>query len=159
MRIHTAHLRFQPAAQASMIATAMLALGAIALSPSAFAVQCTVPGTHGSVQAAINDAGCDPIDLADATFAESVLIHRSMILNGVDGGATTLEGQLRISATASPVFLNDLSVRSGCPDSTMQVDDGAVVTSRNVGAAWSAAFPCPAFGPLDVIFSDGFEAG
>lgn len=155
----TAAGRAPIAARLARMAIAMLALGMTAWSASSFAAQCTVPGSHNSVQEAVNDPDCNPIDLADAIYAESVLIPRSLALNGVDGGSTTFEGQIQVSEAASPVFLSDLTVRSGCPDFTMEVESGAVVTSTKVSVGWSAVLPCPPFGQLDLIFADGFDPG
>lgn len=159
MRNDTATGRAPIAARLATGAIASLAIGMTAWPAVSFAAQCTVPGSHDSVQEAVNDPGCDPIDLANATYAESVLIPRSLVLNGVDGGTTAFEGQIRVSETASPVYLNDLAVRSGCADFTLEVESGAVVRSQNVGLEWSAVLPCPPFGQLDLIFADGFEAG
>lgn len=138
-------------------ATALL-LGLMAFTTPSLAVECTVPGSHDTVQSAIDDPNCNPITLADATFPESLLIYRLIILEGVEGGSTTIEGRITITETASQVDLGSLTVRSGCPDQTMEVEAGAVVFSRRVVVGWSSVLPCPPV-ILDEFFYDGFEPG
>lgn len=135
-------------------ATALL-LGLMAFTAPSFAAQCTVPGSHETVQSAIDDPSCSRITLADATFPESLLIHRLLILEGVEGGSTTIEGRITVTGAASQVDLDSLTVRSGCSDQTMQIEAGAVVFSRQVVLGWSSGLPCPTI--LEVLFSDGFE--
>lgn len=38
---------------------------------------CTVPGTHSTVQSAVEDLNCSVINLADQTYSESVRMERS----------------------------------------------------------------------------------
>lgn len=124
-------------------------------SPGAGAGECTVPGTHATIQAALNEGGCNPVTLADASFAESLIIRRGLILQGAEGGATTIEGQVTIAGSAAQVDLRSLAVRSGCPDFTLAVQPGARVFSYTVTLGWSSALPCPPVS--DILFSDSFE--
>ena len=152
--------RSQPSLRLSTVAVVVLTLafGSTASVPPALAGQCTVPGTHDTVQAAVFDPSCDPIELAGATFEESVLIHRSLTLVGVDGGSTTIEGQVRVSESGTQIVLNDLTIRSGCPDATMDVETGANVVGFDIAVGWSAGLPCPE-PPVVDVFADGFETG
>ena len=47
---------------------------------------CTVPGTHATIQAAVNDAGCSTINVAPGAYAENVTISRALTLNGAQAG-------------------------------------------------------------------------
>jgi hypothetical protein len=120
------------------------------------AVACTVPGTHDTVQEAVFDPSCDLVELADQTFAESVLIDRSLSLIGQSGGQTVLEGRVRVTGPGVHVEMGALAIRSGCPDFAMQIHEGADVNGAVIGVAWSLAFPCPLLG---ILFADGFESG
>src|SRR5688572_22770565 len=55
-------------------------------SGTAWAAPCTVPGTHPTIQAAVNDVACDPIDVAPGNYPENVVIPRSLTLNGAQAG-------------------------------------------------------------------------
>lgn len=53
---------------------------------TAWAAPCTVPGSHATIQAAVNDVGCDPINVAPGNYPENVVILRSLTLNGAQAG-------------------------------------------------------------------------
>jgi hypothetical protein len=53
---------------------------------TAWAAPCTVPGTHASIQAAVSDGACDPIDVAPGIYTENVTISRSVTINGAQAG-------------------------------------------------------------------------
>ena len=57
---------------------------------TAWAAPCTVPGTHPTIQAAVNDVGCDPINVAPGNYPENVVIPRSLTLNGAQAGNSYL---------------------------------------------------------------------
>jgi hypothetical protein len=50
---------------------------------TARAATCTVPSaTYPTIQSAINDSGCDPINVAPGVYDENLLIQRPLTLNG-----------------------------------------------------------------------------
>ena len=53
---------------------------------SAEAATCTVPGTYPTIQMAVNDSSCDPINVAAGAYAENVTISRTLTLNGAQAG-------------------------------------------------------------------------
>jgi hypothetical protein len=63
-------------------ATVFLAIGGTTLS----AATCSVPGDHATIQAAVTDVGCDPINVTPGTYAENVLVSRSVTINGSQAG-------------------------------------------------------------------------
>ncbi|MDQ4005504.1 MAG: hypothetical protein M3135_04265 [Actinomycetota bacterium] len=70
-----------------------LVLAALWLAPPGrAAAPCSIPGTHATIQAALNDPSCDPIDVAAGTFNENVSISRSVRITGAGTTATVLRG-------------------------------------------------------------------
>jgi hypothetical protein len=53
---------------------------------TAQAAACTVPGNHATIQAAVNDPSCDPINVAPGAYPENVTIPRTLTLNGAQMG-------------------------------------------------------------------------
>ena len=47
---------------------------------------CSVPGTHATIQGAVNDVTCSTISVAPGAYAESVTISRNLTLNGAEAG-------------------------------------------------------------------------
>lgn len=132
----------------------LLALIAALASHDALAVTCTVPGSHGSIQAAVDDASCDPIQVAAGGHLESPLITRSLSLVGAGIGATTIWGRVLADGSAILVFVDQLMVSSGCPGPALSAVNGAQLRSGDVRAEKSAAAGCNVVGR---IFADGFE--
>ncbi len=60
------------------------------------AATCTVDaingGTHASIQAAVDDPACDPIQVADGTYTENLVITRSVSIIGADYKAVIIDG-------------------------------------------------------------------
>ncbi len=63
-------------------AAALAAIAALA-APPAHAQTCTVPGSHTTIQEAIDDPACATVALATQTYPESIVIRRSLTLAGV----------------------------------------------------------------------------
>lgn len=74
-----------------LVRLALVASGLLA-SGSVFAATCTVPTTHASVLAAVNDSGCNPIEIAAGEFPAAIVITRSLSLVGNGSTATRLLG-------------------------------------------------------------------
>ncbi len=87
----------------------------------ALAAACTVTpgsGTYPSIQAAINDTNCDPINIPAGTHAENLTIARSLTLQGAGKTTTIINGgnsnrTITINAAGIVVFMNDLRVTGG----------------------------------------------
>jgi hypothetical protein len=79
-------------------------------STKAAMIACTVPGTHATIQAAINDVACSQIDVAPGAYTENLTIPRAVTLNGAEAGnpfsgrtfgspgESTVSGDIRIQA-------------------------------------------------------------
>lgn len=91
-------------AMAGAAAVLALALGA----PATRADPCSVPGTHPSVQQAIDDVACTAIELAAGSYEESLAISRSLSLAGAGSPPSTLLGQVSVSGAGTLVVLADL---------------------------------------------------
>lgn len=136
------------------VRSSLLALCLVLTSSAAVAVSCTVPGSHASIQSAVNDVTCDPIQLAARGYFESPLVMRSLSLIGAATGATTIWGQLSAQGAGVVVFVDQLTVFSGCSGSAMISLGGASLRSGDVRAVKSATAGCNV---VESVFSDGFE--
>ena len=114
-----------------------------------------MPGSHATIQEAIDDPACTTISLAAQTYPESISILRSLTLSGPPAGGAIVEGLVWVVGSGSVVDLADLLVQNGCPESLL-VQGGAQVNGANLQVIHSAALPCP---PPPLIFTDGFESG
>jgi hypothetical protein len=126
---------------------------ALAIAGTARAQTCTVPGARPTVQQAVDDPSCTTIQLAKQTFAESVLVQRSLILAGA-GVASTIAGQLSAAGADVVVAVSNLQVSNGCPE-TLAARNGARIDATGVQATHSSALGCGG----GRIFRDGFESG
>jgi hypothetical protein len=68
-----------------VVAFALLFSNKNSKSQAAVAI-CTVPGTHATIQAAVNDVSCATINVGAGAYTESVTINRSLTLNGAQAG-------------------------------------------------------------------------
>jgi hypothetical protein len=53
---------------------------------------CTVPGSYGTIQAAVDDPACRQINVGAGIFTENVLIGRTVTILGQGAAATTVDG-------------------------------------------------------------------
>ena len=60
--------------------------------PGRAAAPCTVPGSHPTIQAAVDDPTCDPINVGSGTFHEDLFIDRSVRVVGAGTGTTIVDG-------------------------------------------------------------------
>jgi len=136
----------------------MVALSVCCWLPSLAArgAVCTVPGTHPTIQLAVDDPSCGSIDLADQTFEESVLIRRGLNLVGVFEGQTTIQGQIVVTSQGSGVLIRYLAIESGCPDLALDIEEGADVQTSAIRISVAPGLLCP---DINHIFTDGFESG
>ncbi len=79
---------------------------------------CAVPADHATLQAAFDDADCQPVKVAAGTYSGSFTIRRSVTVHGAGAGATILDGQnlkrvLTIDDPAELVILTGLTIQHG----------------------------------------------
>jgi nitrous oxidase accessory protein NosD len=118
--------------------------------PIAAAV-CSVPSAaHGTIQAAVDDSGCTEIQLQAGTYAEAVVIPRSLTLRGDAGGGTLIEGQ--VLATAGQLEISDLDINGlgSTYSEALGSSGGAEVSALNVVVRNGMA--------ESPLFADGFES-
>ncbi len=70
---------------------ALVFLGLV-ISSQAMAGVCTVPGTHPTIQAAVSDPTCDPINVAAGTYNGNIVINRALTLMGAGSASTFING-------------------------------------------------------------------
>ncbi len=128
-----------------------------ALTSPLHAQNCTVPGTHSTIQEAIDDPACITITLSAQTYAESIRIPRSLTLAGPASGGAVVQGLVLITGSGTEVELQTLRVENGCLPNALRTTSGATMNGTNLEVERSAALPCPA--TADSIFADGFETG
>jgi uncharacterized repeat protein (TIGR01451 family) len=93
----------------------------VATVRSAPFVACTVTagsGTYPTIQAAIDDLSCDPINVPAGTYPENVVITRSLTLQGAGKTSTVIDGGgaergVTIDGSGITVYLNDLHITNG----------------------------------------------
>jgi hypothetical protein len=128
------------------------------LTPSwSFAQTCTVPGSHPTIQDAVDDPACTSIDLAAQSYQESIEIRRSLTLGGPAAGGAVIERLVLLSGDGVVVDLEHLEVANGCTPDAMGATGGATVSATNVSVQRAAGLSCPEL--ASSIFSDGFETG
>ncbi|MCB0097703.1 MAG: hypothetical protein KDE46_18355, partial [Caldilineaceae bacterium] len=122
-------------------------------SGRAFAVSCTVPSAaYPTIQAAVDDANCDEVNVAAGTYAESVNIPRALTLRGAGDELTILDGQdsrrplliglsdtqvmdtnFQIGQVAVTVYVENLAVRNG--NATTESPSTPPVNTGRIGGA------------------------
>jgi hypothetical protein len=142
------------AAQPVVVVVALV-LGSIALPVSAQI--CTVPGTHATIQEAIDDPACTTVNLEAQTYPESIVIPRSLTLAGPGTGGAVVRGLVLISGAATEAALQDLGVENGCRPDALRTSGGARMLGENLQVERDAVLPCPL--TADAIFANGFESG
>ena len=134
---------------AALWATLLLATFT-AISPSR-AADCSVPGAHPTIQAAIDDTNCSRILLADASYAEPIEIARSLEILGTHTGTSRIEGP--VAVTNGAVADLDQVLITGCSGARLTVGTGARVQGEGLSVVTPVSPPC------FPLFYDGFESG
>jgi hypothetical protein len=147
-----------------------LVLALVGTASPAFAQSCSVPGTHATIQLAI-DAGagvCDTITVSSGTFNENLTIGRSLTLNGMGKSSTTIDGSsgtrvITITGPSITVNMSNLRVTGGDASNTSQavgisrigggilVENGATLNLDNARVDNNLAF--------DGVTRGGFGGG
>ncbi|HEX4953137.1 MAG TPA: hypothetical protein VF017_07055 [Thermoanaerobaculia bacterium] len=117
-------------------------------------VACNVPGSHATVQAAVDNPSCTEVVLGSRRYRESVLVNRTVVLSGPVSGAALLSGSLSATGAGTVVTVSHLAVASSCEGPAVQAMAGARIVGTGVVVLRPDSLPCP--GPL---FADGFESG
>ena len=144
----------------SPLISALALLILVLTSSTGYTETCTVPGGYATIQAAVANSKCTTIVLAAGSFRESLTIGRDLALQGAPSFATTIEGQLIISAATTNVQLTDLVVDTsvpglaGCYTEAIAVRGEAVVSALRLDVRNSVQGIC-----TQRIFTDGFESG
>jgi hypothetical protein len=133
--------RFQPNGRQREAIAALALLGVTTVPLPVRAGTCMVPGSHATIQAAINDPSCTTIDLANQTYSESVLVSRSLTIASPSGGSATIEGLVAVEGSGTVVALDDLGVQNGCSPEALRVQGGAEVNGTNLQVTRAAALP------------------
>ena len=114
---------------------------------------CTVPSTgYPTVQTALDDPQCDPVLLNAGTFVGSLVIDRSVTVEGQSSATSIIEGQVTVSA--GPVVLNaltittDTALQRGRFQHALEAAAGAHVSGVDLVVVHRA-----------LLFGDGFESG
>jgi len=99
------------------ILAAVLAL-AVTRDAIAETAPCAVPGDHATIQAALDDAHCDRVNIAAGTYPGNFTVSHSMTIVGAGAGKTILDGQnagrvVTIVAPADLVLLSGLTIQHG----------------------------------------------
>ena len=141
----------------SRVVVAAITLILTGICPPLAAQTCTVPGSHATIQEAIDDPACATITLSAQTYPESIVIRRSLTLAGPGAGGAVVQGLVLLTGSGTLVTLNDLRVENGCVPNALRTSGGATLTGENLEVERSEALPCPVI--TDTIFADGFESG
>ena len=137
--------------------TTVALFGALILTAgSVGAVDCNVPGSHATVQSAIDDTDCTNVVLADQGYDESLLINRSVAITG-PAALADINGHVEVQGAGNVVDMTNIQVQNGCLPEAFLVTDGGRVDSTRLEVVWSDGGPCPT-ASTDHIFSDGFES-
>ncbi len=122
---------------------------------TAAAIDCPFPGTHLTLQDAVDDAVCTSITLASGSFDGSATIDRSLVIRGPGAATGTLRG--RLTVVAGTVEVIDLTIDGtgsqlgDCAATALSARNGGRVLGRNLVVV-NATTNCG-------LFSDGFESG
>jgi len=127
--------------------------GTVGISGEILASSCTVPGSHASVQIAVDDPSCSEIQLASQPYDEILEIGRSLQLAGPVGGNSEVRGRVVVGDASTSVRLENLGVTGACTGGVVRVTGGAQLSANVLRVTWNGSVPCVA----ELIFRDGFE--
>ena len=113
---------------------------------------CNVPsGSYPSIQSAVNVINCTEIILTSGSFFGGVTIGRTLEIQGVSSGSTTVVGKVTAEGSGTKATIKGLKIAVGPADLP---HDGLVI----VGGA--EVIPDDlVITSTDLIFADGFERG
>jgi hypothetical protein len=121
--------------------------------------ECQVPAQLPTVQAAVSDPGCARVVVAPGTYAESVVVSRSLTLEGSSALDTQLARPLKVVGGGTVLALSGLAVDvTGCYPAAVEVAGGARVEARYGSTQVTVANSLAPPGPPCPLFADGFES-
>lgn len=120
---------------------------------SAAAGVCSVPGSHPTIQQAIDDLLCTDIQLAANTYPENFIIDRSLMLSGPPEGGAVVLGQGTVVGVGTAVTLANFRIENGCSNFGLFALLGAEVVGQGIQFVVSSDLPCT----IGMLFSNGFE--
>ena len=151
MKSRTQRLLWMGSMLTSLLSTPLLSAG------DAF---CQLPDSCSSLEAAVDDASCASIQIAQSAIVDDASILRSLEWSGLSGGGPLLFGQLVIGGERTEVILTDIhfdastSIFAGRYDHSIAIRWVSVQKSRARSSNASGAGNC-VFGG-SVLF-DRFE--
>lgn len=133
----------------------LVVLSVACLGQASDAGTCAVPGTHNSINSAINDSGCTEVALGQLVYNESVDITRSIDLLGPQTGRAEIRGPVRLAGQATAVRLERLLfVETACSGQALIAEAGAQIEAFEIDVVFDPDAAC-----FDVLFLNGFEGG
>lgn len=102
-----------------LLASLLLLTGIVSLASSApaSAASCLVPSTaYPTIQSAVDDPGCNPINIDNGEFKEDLLINRSLEIDGNSMSTSIIHGAGQgpvITVTAPDVTISNLTITGG----------------------------------------------
>ena len=127
------------------LATMVLLLG---WSPFSGAATCNVPsGPHPDLQTAVDDIGCDPIVVGAGSFVETVVVDRSLSLDGTGSDQSFIQGGVEVQAGT----VNITGFHISGPGEALWSHSGAEVSGFDL-VVINGVVENP-------LFADGFEGG
>jgi len=129
-------------------------VGVVGISKETMASSCAVPGSHSSIQTAVDDPSCSDIQLASQPYDEILEINRSLQLAGPVSGNSEIRGRVVIGQAGTSVTLSNLGVHGACTGGVVRVTGGAQLAATMLRVTWNGSVLCAA----ELIFRDGFES-
>ena len=138
------------AATLTVAAAFMASFGA----PHAVADTCTVPGSHETINSAIDDPVCTEVELDALIYDETLDVARSIDLIGPPADSAEIRGPVRVAGNATSVHLERLIVTTDCDSQAILARGGAQVSASDLDVVFADGSGC-----LGGLFLDGFEVG
>lgn len=141
---------------------ALLALAALAaVVAPALAVVCNVAtSNYPTIESAVRDASCQPINVPAGIYRENLTVDRSVSIFGAGTTSTSIEGRVWVQGATTDILFDGFNVAggaphvSGCWSTIVDARGGATLDSiaLTAGNQNAASGDCR-------IFEDGFEFG
>ncbi len=133
-----------------LAAFAIVGMGA----PQIRADTCTVPGSHSTINSAIDDPVCTEVELDALVYDETLDVARSIDLIGPPAASAEINGPVRVAGSGTTVRLERLIVTTDCDAQAVLARDGAQVDASELDVVFADGAGC-----LGGLFLDGFEVG
>ncbi len=127
----------------AIMCVAVLAAGLgimMAAPPAQATIACIVPSAaYATIQSAVDDPGCSIISISAGTYAENIVVNRSLTMNRAGAGALIIDGsgtgRVFIISGGANVTLQDMTIQNGSALSGgsgggMENQSGTVTLSR-----------------------------